>query len=148
METVGKVLGRALSIVEYVLQSYVLIRKVRMVKSFGAIIDAVLLMFGLTGCGGAPSLVGNWQADDGTGMKVITSGGRCSGMYYLGPGDPLDIGGGMSCSMSSKKDSNGHYSLVVSQPPNQQTLTVSFNGNDEATIYDSSGDRLFAMTRQ
>ncbi len=81
-------------------------------------------------------------------MKVITSDGRCSGMYYLGPREPLDIGGGMSCSMSSNEDSNGRYSLVVSQPPNQQTLRVSFNGDDEATIYDSSGNRLFSMTRQ
>lgn len=116
-------------------------------KKLTAISAAVLFMFGLTGCGGTPSLVGNWQADDGTGMKVITSDGRCSSMYYSG-GEPLDIGGGMSCSMSSNEDSNGRYSLVVSQPPNQQTLRVSFNGNDEATIYDSSGNRLFSMTRQ
>lgn len=81
-------------------------------------------------------------------MKVIMSDGRCSGMYYTGPGSPLDIGGGMSCSMSSEEDSRGRYSLVVTQPPNQQTLRLAFDGNDEVTVYDGSGDRLFTMTRQ
>lgn len=117
-------------------------------RNVWAIVAAVLLVLGLAGCGGSPSLVGNWRADDGTGMKVISSDGRCSGMYYTGPGEPLDIGGGMSCSLSSKKGSDGRYSLVVSQPPNQETLMVSFNGNDDATVYDSSGTRLFSMTRQ
>lgn len=36
----------------------------------------------------------------------------------------------MSCSLSRQKDSSGRYSLVVSQPPNQATYTVSFEGND------------------
>jgi hypothetical protein len=120
----------------------------------GTIIAAVLLLCGLSACGGGtPSLVGNWRADDGTGTKVITSDGRCSGMFYLGPGEPLDIGGGMGCSLSTKKGSDGRYSLVVWQPLigeplNQETLKVSFDGDDKATIYDSSGDRLFSMTRQ
>jgi hypothetical protein len=101
----------------------------------------------LSACGGTPSLVGNWRADDGTGMKVIMSNGMCSGMYYS-RGEPLDIGGGMRCSMSSKKGSNGRYSLVVTQPPNEATFYVAFDGNEEATVYDSAGIRLFTMTRQ
>jgi len=123
-------------------------------KRPATIIAAVLLVFALSGCGGsgAPTLVGNWRADDGTGTKVITSDGRCSGMYYS-RGEPLDIGGGMGCSLSSKKGSDGRYSLVVTQPLigdplNQETLKVSFDGDDEVTIYDSSGVRLFSMTRQ
>lgn len=80
-------------------------------------------------------------------MKVISSNGFGSGMYYF-RGEPLDIGGPMTCSLSSKKGSDGRYALVVTQSMNQQTLKVSFNGNDEATIYDSSGDRLFTMTRE
>jgi hypothetical protein len=113
-----------------------------------AISAAIVLMPALSGCGGTPSLVGQWRADDGTGAKLIGSNGACSGMYYVGPGDPLDIGGPMSCSMSSKKDGAGRYSLVVTQPPNQQTLRISFDGNDAATVYDSAGTRLFSMTRQ
>jgi hypothetical protein len=109
---------------------------------------AAIVLLSLTACGGPPSLVGNWLADDGTGMKVIASDGRCSGMYYTGPGQPLDIGGGMRCSLSSKKDNRGRYSLVVSQPPNQQTLRVAFDGDDKATVYNSSGTLLFSMTRQ
>lgn len=116
-------------------------------KRVGTIFAAILVLLVLTACGGSPSLVGNWHADDGTGMKVISSNGACSGMYYS-RGEPLDIGGPMSCSISSKKGSDGRYSLVVTQSPNQQTLKVSFDGNDEATVYDSSGDRLFTMERQ
>ena len=112
------------------------------------IVTTGLLLLGLTACGGGtPSLVGQWRADDGTGVKIINSSGACSGMYYTGSGRSLDIGGGMSCSMSSKKDDNGRYALVVSQPPNQETLRLAFDGNDRATVY-LSGERLFTMTRQ
>lgn len=117
-------------------------------KRFGAVAATVLVLLCLTACGGPPSLAGNWRADDGTGMKVINSGGACSGMYYLGPGDPLDIGGPMSCSLSSEEGSDGRYSIVVTQSMNQQTLTVAFDGDDEATVYDGAGNRLFSMTRQ
>jgi hypothetical protein len=116
-------------------------------KRFGIVTGVVVLLVGLSGCSGAPDLVGNWQADDGTGMKVIRANGACSGMYYS-YSRPLDIGGGMSCSLSSKKGSNDRYTLVVSQPPNQATFEVAFDGNDSATIYDSSGTRLFSMTRR
>lgn len=109
---------------------------------------SITLTLLLSACGGPPSLAGQWRADDGTGVKIINSSGACSGMFYNGPGDPLDIGGPMSCSLSSKKGSDGRYSLVVTQSMNQQTLKVAFDGDDEATIYDPSGTRLFSMTRQ
>lgn len=109
---------------------------------------AVLLGAGmaLTGCGGAPDLTGNWLADDGTGTKVINEAGACRGMFYTG-GKPLDIGGGMSCSLSDKKGSNGRYSLIVSQPPNEASYQVEFHGNDSAMVYDGSGARLYSMKR-
>lgn len=100
----------------------------------------------LTACGGAPNLTGNWTADDGTATKVISEAGACRGMFYNG-GKPLDIGGGMTCSLSDKKGTNGRYTLVVSQPPNQSTYQVEFNGNDAATVYDGSGARLYSMKR-
>ncbi|WP_416417166.1 hypothetical protein [Paenarthrobacter aromaticivorans] len=74
------------------------------------------------------------------------SDGRCKGMYYSG-GKPLDIGGGMTCSLSDKKASNGRYSLIVSQPPNQASFQVEFSGSDSATVY-SGGTKLFNMARQ
>lgn len=114
-------------------------------RAFSVLIALCFLV--ACGGGGRPDLTGNWKADDGSGLKVIRSNGACSGMYYNGS-QPLDIGGGMSCSLSSKKGSDGRYSLVVSQPPNEETLEVAFNGNDQATIYDTAGKRLFSMTRQ
>jgi len=106
-----------------------------------AIIAAVL-----TGCGGTPELTGNWAPDDGTGTKVISENGACEGMFYSGT-KPLDIGGGMSCSLSDKKNSKDRYSLVVSQPPNKASYEVQFNGDDGATVFDSSGTRLYSMKR-
>ncbi|WP_458115970.1 hypothetical protein [Arthrobacter sp. D2-10] len=105
-----------------------------------------VLIASLTACGGAPDLTGNWSADDGTGVKVITEGGACQGMFYSG-GEPLDIGGGMSCSLSDEEGPNGRYSLVVSQPPNQASYQVEFNGNDQVTVYDQSGSLLYSMER-
>jgi hypothetical protein len=100
----------------------------------------------LTGCGGTPDLTGNWTPDDGTGTKVISKSGACEGMFYSGT-KPLDIGGGMSCSLSDKKNPQDRYSLVVSQPPNRASYEVQFNGEDDATVFDSSGTRLYSMKR-
>ena len=116
----------------------------------GSVLVVLLVVFVYTSVVGntsTPDLVGNWQADDRTGMKVIRPNGACSGMYYS-HGRPLDIGGGMSCSLSSNEGSNGRYTLVVSQPPNQATFAVAFDGNDSATVYDAAGTRLFSMDRR
>jgi len=118
-------------------------------KSVRAVaVAATLLGIGvaLAGCGGAPTLTGNWSADDGSGTKVVNDAGACRGMFYSG-GKPLDIGGGMSCSLSDKKGSNDRYSLVVSQPPNEASYQVEFSGNDSATVYDGAGTRLYSMKR-
>lgn len=115
---------------------------------FGAkpgVIVAVALS--LAACSSAPpDLSGNWRANDGTPMKVVSKSGLCRGMYY-DSGKPLDIGGGMSCSLSHQKDADGRYSLVVSQPPNQATYTVAFDGNDKATVFDGS-KAIYTMSRQ
>ncbi|VXC14978.1 conserved exported hypothetical protein [Arthrobacter sp. 9AX] len=100
----------------------------------------------LASCSSAPDITGNWSADDGTGTKVINEAGACRGMLYSG-GKPLDIGGGMSCSLSEKEGPNGRYSLIVTQPPNEASYQVQFEGNDAATIYDSKGTKLYSMTR-
>lgn len=116
----------------------------RSVTKLGAIAAIAL---SLAACSsGPPDMAGNWKANDGSPMKVISSNGPCTGMYY-NAGKPLDIGGGMSCSLSQKKDSSGRYSLVVTQPPNQATYAVSFDGNDKATVYDGSTP-IYTMTRQ
>lgn len=112
-----------------------------------ALAAATLMALALAGCSeSAPSLVGNWHADDGSGTKVINEQGQCRGMYYAG-GEPLDIGGGMTCSLSNVKNEQGRFSLVVSQPPNQATFTVEFDSKNQATVYSSSGSKLYSMSR-
>ncbi|WP_437770475.1 hypothetical protein [Arthrobacter sp. KNU40] len=100
----------------------------------------------LTACDSTPKIAGNWKADDGTAVKTIAQDGRCQGMFYNGT-KPLDIGGGMSCSFSTKKDANGRYSLVVSQPPNEASYTVDFTASDTAAVY-SGTTKIYTMTRQ
>lgn len=108
---------------------------------------AMVLAVSMSACSSTPSLVGNWSPDDGSGVKVVTAEGPCQGMYYNG-GKPLDIGGGMSCSVASEKGSDGRYSLVVSQPPNQASYSLDFTSKDAVTVYDSSGTAIYSMTRQ
>lgn len=113
----------------------------------GALAGALMLAAGLAGCGGgAPSLVGVWQADDGSGLKTVNDDGSCTGMYYNG-GSPLDIGGGMTCQLG-EKSSDGTYLLVVRQPPNERSYAVRFDGNDTAVLLGSSGDAIVTLERQ
>jgi hypothetical protein len=63
--------------------------------------------------------VGNWSPDDGSLMKTIAESGECTGMYYNGS-EPLDIGGGMTCSFSEDPGSDGMHTMVVSQPPTRR----------------------------
>ena len=67
-------------------------------------------------------------------------------MYY-NQGQPLDIGGGMQC-MLGEKSEDGTYALVVSQPPNEQTYRVTFEGNDTAIVSSSTGQPIVTLERQ
>lgn len=102
----------------------------------------------LAGCSGgsAPSLVGIWKADDGSGLKTVDDSGACTGMYYNGT-KPLDIGGGMTCQLGEKSDS-GDYLLVVRQPPNERTYRVEFVGDDTAVLRTSGGETIVTLERQ
>lgn len=108
---------------------------------------ALPLIAGCSSSDGPPSLVGTWSASDGTGSKDFFDGGACTGMYYNN-GQPLDIGGGMTCSLGSSKNSDGRYALSVSQPPNSETLYLDFSGDSTATVYDGNGNSLFTMTKR
>lgn len=116
----------------------------------GPRIRGVILVMGslmaLASCSSEVTLIGNWQPDDGSGVKVITESGQCQGMFYAG-GKPLDIGGGMTCSMSEKKNDDGRYSLVVSQPPNRATYYVEFVDSNTVDVYDSKGSEIYSMSR-
>jgi hypothetical protein len=87
------------------------------------------------------SIVGVWSAPDG--IKTINDVGQCTGMYYNN-GQPLDIGGPMSC-MQSDQQSDGSYLLVVTQAPNQASYRIVFS-DDTMTL--SSGGTDITLVRQ
>lgn len=105
------------------------------------------MLFGSSACGGSSddNIVGNWSSSDGT-SKAILENGSCTGMYY-NAGRPLDIGGGMTCSFSTETDSDGTHSMVVSQPPNQETLHLKFLTADKVEV-SMNGAVLVTLTRQ
>lgn len=105
---------------------------------------AGLLALGVAGCSTQPSITGVWSASDGSATKTINDDGSCTGMYYNG-GKVLDIGGPETCHLSENQ-TNGFYSLVVQQPPNQETLQVTFDGNT-MTLYSGSA-AVATLTKQ
>jgi hypothetical protein len=130
------------------------INKVRQ-NPFYAILALVALAFvvwGLYSALGGPAeadastVVGNWTASDGTGNKSFSSDGQCDGVFY-DQGKPLDIGGPMSCALSEKPDSNGLYTLRVTQSMNKATYKLRFDSTDHATVFDSAGRKLYELER-
>lgn len=98
----------------------------------------------LVGCSSSVTITGTWTASDGSPTKIINADGSCSGMYYNGKA-PLDIGGPETCALSSAA-TNGFYSLVVRQSPNQATYQVKFDG-DKMTMSLGGNDSV-TLTRQ
>lgn len=94
----------------------------------------------------APSLVGTWTPSDGTAEKIFSEDGPCENVFYNN-GRPLDIGGAMSCQLSSAADSDGRYKLLVTQGPNRATYLVEFQGSDAAAVYTTKGTLLYNLTR-
>jgi hypothetical protein len=106
-----------------------------------------VLSGGLSACGASSNeIAGNWMPDDGSNVKTISDSGECTGMYYNGS-KPLDIGGGMTCEFSKNADGEGMHTMVVSQPPNQETLKLKFVDADVVDVY-SGGTTLLTMKRQ
>jgi hypothetical protein len=87
------------------------------------------------------SLEGMWSASDGS-TKVFGSNGLCQNMM-AGP-----IGGPQTYVLSGTKDSNGHYALLISQPPNKRTLYVNDSGENKVNVFDNSGNLLWTMTKK
>ena len=122
------------------------------VATLDAIEARAARLVGVAGNNDGPELharLGEFARSEACGVRfgVVHETGACHGMFYSG-GKPLNIGGGMTCSLSEKKGPSGRYSLVVSQPPNQAAYEVEFSGNDAATVYDDSGVRLYSMNRR
>ncbi|HLS75731.1 MAG TPA: hypothetical protein VK083_02925 [Nocardia sp.] len=132
----------------------------------GVVIIAVLLFGGITflnavrdhpaGSAGdgqpvevvdSSTIVGTWTASDGTGTKQFTgNGGSCTGFYY-GPDGPLDIGGPMTCSISSKPDAQGRYTLNVVQSMNRAVYGLVFTDTDHGVVFDTDGATLYEIER-
>lgn len=129
-------------------------RLARMITFGLAAAAAVLLTGVVSGCGTAgvdgkgpaPSLAGTWTASDGSSAKVFSEDGSCENAYY-NDGKPLDIGGPMSCHLSSAADSNGRYKLMVTQGPNRATYLVEFRGDDAADVLEPNGTLLYSLSR-
>lgn len=118
----------------------------RRLRALSATALIVALPF-LTACGtSSADISGVWQPDDGSGIKTVNADGSCTGMYY-NQGQPLDIGGAMTCALG-EKDQDGEYLLVVRQPPNERTYRVRFDGSDTAVLMGDSGDVIVTLTRQ
>jgi hypothetical protein len=50
--------------------------------------------------------------------------------------------------LSSLKDSNGRYTLQVSQPPNERTLYVKDSGEGKVDIFNGDENLLWTMTKK
>lgn len=84
-------------------------------------------------------IVGSWTSSDNAGTKSFSgNNGPCEGFYYHN-GQPLDIGGPMTCRISSQSDANGRYTLQVTQKPNQASFKIAFDSADQASVYSSDG---------
>ncbi|GAB3257971.1 hypothetical protein [Nocardioides dilutus] len=112
----------------------------------GGLLTIILLAAITTaGCSdSAPDIAGVWAPDDGSGLKTIDEDGTCSGMYYNN-GEPLDIGGAASCTLG-ETSTDGAYTLVVRQPPNQASYTVTFDGDDSMLM--DVGPQTIRLARQ
>jgi hypothetical protein len=94
---------------------------------------------------GPQSLGGTWTASDGETI-TFSDDGPCENAFYS-DGKPLDIGGPMTCHLSSKPDSSGRYQLIVRQSPNKRTYLVEFTGDDKASVYTKNGELIYTITR-
>lgn len=100
------------------------------------------------GCSSGPSIVGVWEGSDGTPLKIIDESGLCEGMYY-NQGEPLDIGGPMTCALGSDADDSGYYTLVVLKDPTQPpTPLTSLTDSETAVLMDSGGTEIVTLERR
>ncbi|MFG2595786.1 hypothetical protein [Streptomyces sp. NPDC048462] len=95
---------------------------------------------------GSSAMVGTWKAAGSADPMVFGQDGTCSGFYYDN-GAPLDIGGPMTCSISSTADEDGRYAFVVTQSPNKATYRVGFVNDARAVVYSSTGQKIYEMSR-
>jgi hypothetical protein len=89
----------------------------------------------------ALSLEGIWLATDGS-TKIFGSNGICQNM--------MDVAnaGSQTYVLSSDKDSDGRYTLRVSQSPNERTLYVKDSGEGKVNIFDGGENLLWTMTKK
>lgn len=87
------------------------------------------------------NLEGMWSASDGS-TKIFGSNGLCQNMMAG------HTGGSQTYVLSKTKDSNGRYTLLVSQPPNKRMLYVNDSSENKVDVFDNSGNLLWTMTKK
>ena len=88
------------------------------------------------------NLEGVWLASNGS-TKIFGSNGICQNMMDVA------IAGSQTYVISSNKDSDGLYTLQISQSPyEQRTLYVKDAGENKVEIFDGSENLLWSMTKK
>ena len=102
----------------------------------------VALVF-ISGCSSSFNIVGMWKDVDGS-TRIFNEDGTCKNI------EPIDIGGPAAVYTMSSKESDGYYSLEVSQSGmNQMNLYVKVINNDHIEIYEQKdGSILYDLERQ
>lgn len=91
-------------------------------------------------------LVGSWESSDSVSKTFTGNGGSCEGFFYSN-GQELDIGGPMTCVLSSRPDADGRFTLKVTQEPNRASYKVIFESVDTVAVYSSAGALIYRLSR-
>ncbi|MFL6126860.1 hypothetical protein [Actinophytocola sp.] len=91
-------------------------------------------------------LVGSWQSSDDVAKTFSGNGGPCEGFFYSN-GQALDIGGPMTCVVSSRPDGDGRFTMRVTQQPNRASYKVLLESADQVAVYGMDGALLYRLNR-
>ena len=94
----------------------------------------------LTGCSSTPELTGMWTSTGPSQSVAFYEDGSCSGMMNV------DIGGPMYCALSDK-ESDGYFTLRVSQGENSAQYLVKADGDDHLEVFDTGKAPLYELDR-
>ena len=114
-----------------------------MKKRFIGLCMLVLGVISFAGCGSSLNIVGMWEDVDGE-IRIFNEDGTCQNI------EPIDIGGPAAIYNISSKESDGYYTLNVSQSGMiQMYLSVKMIDKNHIEIYeDINNGPLYVLERQ